>query len=232
MLKVEAAFVDLMAPQFTDHDVGLGSRHRRSRRAAMLGIGLAFSVGTITAFTGVKTTHTISGQLAGTAAVSGGNAGNFDIGYVGGSKSFTFSTGGASTGNQVIETIFAATKNTTTVLDLTGVLTNFIGDLLSTLSVIREIWFEYLTSAQDSVNGSNAAATATVKIKFGGSNPWNTGPLGADGFIYMKLGEKQMWQNNDATGWTVTNATGDKVDFVHGVNDYDAKFRITIIGEK
>ena len=110
-----------------------------------------------------------------------------------------------------------------------GLLAIFI---LSTLSVIREIWFEYLTSTQDSVNGSNAAATATVKIKFGGSNPWNTGPLGADGFIYMKLGEKQVWQNNDATGWTVTNATGDKVDFVHAVNDYDAKFRITIIGEK
>lgn len=205
-------------------------RRKRSRRSLMM-LGAAFSVGTVASMTGLKTKHSISGQAVGTPAITGGNAGQFDLGYDI-SRSLTFGTGGANTVNQPIVSIFTAVKNATTSLDMTGALTNFIGDLLSTLSVVREMWIEYLTNAQDSVNGSNAAATATVKITFGAANPWINSPLGADGFIYIKPGEKIFWQNNDATGWAVTAATGDKLDFVHAVNDYDAKFRITIFGEK
>jgi hypothetical protein len=190
------------------------------------------SVGLTTNLTGVKTTHTISGQATGTAPIGGGVAPTMDVSYAGASKSWTFGNGAAAKINTIIPTIFTATKNTTTSLDVTGSLTGIFGETGATCAVIREMWFEYLTSVQDSTNGSNAGATATVKIKPSSSNPWITSPLEADGVIYMKLGEKLIWQNNDATGWAPTAGTGDKLDFVHAVNDFDAKFRITIFAEK
>lgn len=204
-------------------------RRVRSRRGLSL-LGLAFA-SNITNITGAKSVHSMSGQATGTPQITGGNAPSADM-ALSLSRSFTFGTAGANTINQFVQVIFTAVKNSTTQLDLTGALIDFLSGAAATFTVIREIWFEYLTAAQDAVNGSNASATATVTIKFGATNPLTGGPLGADGKIYMKLGEKQVWQNNDATGWAVTAGTGDKIDFVHGVNDYDAKFRITIFGEK
>ena len=202
-----------------------------NRKQSRRRLGMAFTTSNITNLTGVKSTFSINGTATGTAAITGGNAPTADM-TRSVQRSFTYSTAGANTINQYVQTVFTATKNTTTSLDLTGSLTDFLSGASCTFAIVREIWFEYLTLAQDASNGTNASATATVKIKFGAANPITTTPLGADGFCYIKLGEKIIWQNNDATGWAVTAGTGDKIDFVHAVNDYDAKFLVTIFGEK
>lgn len=231
--KLDPVLIDLMCRRNSIVDVMAEHRTRRvTRKQRILGLGQAWTVGTITAYNGVAIKHLITGTITGTAAVSGDSAPTVDIARTL-STTQTYGTSGADTGNQYMSIIFTATKNTTTSLDFSGVLADAFGVAAATFTAITAIWFEYLTSAQDSVNGSNASATADVKVKFGAANPATSfGPLGADGFFYLGLGDKFMMECHDATGWAITGGSADTIDFVHAVNDYDAKIRITIFGRK
>lgn len=202
-----------------------GRRYGQRRRFMQLGNAFTSN---ITSFTGAKTNHNIAGTATGTPAVTGGSAPSADMTRQI-ARSFTYSTGGANTINQFCQFIFTAVKNTTTSLDLTGALVDFLTGAAATFSKIREIWFENLTTAQDATNGS--ASTATLTVKFGASNPWIGGPWSTDGKIYLAPGAKQFYQDNSTAGWTVTAGTGDKLDFVHGVNDADSKVLVSVWGE-
>ena len=70
---------------------------------------------------------------------------------------WSYGASGADTVNQIATTIFTATKNTTTSLDLSGALTNVVGDSAATLTKIKWILIEYLTVAQDATNGTACA---------------------------------------------------------------------------
>ena len=185
------------------------------------------SVGTISSFDNLQTSHGISGVLHKASALVG--AEDF-IANINRSKNipYTFGTGAGKI-NQVVEIIFTVVKNTTTVLDLSGVVTNRVGDLLSTFTVVKFLKVEYLTVAQDATSGT--ASTATVTIKPGGSNPVTTSPLGAAEQFTLKPGAVLIWEDA-LTGFTVTAATADTLDFVHSDNVLDAALRLTIFGEK
>lgn len=139
---------------------------------------------------------------------------------------------GTSTGqfNQMLDFIFTATKNTTTQLDLSGASgqTNRIGDLLATLTLVRYMRIEYLTVAQDAVNGTASTGTIT----FGpGSSAITTGPWGTAQTQIINPGAVWMWQD-PLNGFTVTDTSADKLAFVHSDTSADAHLRITILGLK
>lgn len=92
------------------------------------------------------------------------------------STSWTFGASGADTVNQPITMIFTATKNTRTRLDLSGALTNCCGESSGTLTKIKWMLIELLTTAQDSTNGN--AFADTVKIYPSVTAPITTLPLG------------------------------------------------------
>lgn len=201
-------------------DYGLG--RRRLNRA----LHNFFNVGTISGLDNMTSSHGCNGTLRRANVVSGGSDFSYDI-----SRSVGYPWGfgtGAGNINQVVEVIFTATKNTTTTLTLTGVLTNRVGDLLSTFTKVKEFKAEYLTYAQDNTNGN--LSTGTVTISPGATNPVTDSPLGADQAIVLNPGAVLHWID-PANGFTV-GSSAKTFDFLHSDNVLDAKFRLLILGEK
>lgn len=156
-------------------------------------------------------TNTVDGSLAVTRATS-----------------WTFGSSGADTVNQAVTTIFTATKNTTTSLDLSGALVNVTGETAATFTKVKWILFELLTAAQDSVNG-NAFADSVV-IAPGGTNPITTSPLGTSQTYTMQAGDKWLCEKHTSGGITVAGGSADTFDFTIAANNLDAIFRITVLG--
>ena len=145
-------------------------------------------------------------------------------------QAWAYGSGAAYTCNNVVRTVFTATKNTTTTLDLSGSLANVLSEAATTFTVIKRILFEYLTVAQDSVNGT--ASTGTVTIQPGASNPITTSPLGAAQTYKMTNGDKWLCEKGNIAGITVAGGTADTFDFVHNDTSDDAHFLITVFGDR
>ena len=184
-------------------------------------------VGNINTFDSLQSSHGISGTLHRANVVTGGDDFTYSINRTI-TTSWSFGTGAGAV-NQVVETIFTAVKNTTTTLDLSGVLTNRIGDLLSTFTKVKYFKVEYLTVAQDATNGT--ASTGDVTIQPGATNPITTSPLGTAEAFVLKPGAKLIWEDA-LNGFTVTGGSADTFDFVHSDNVLNANLRLTIYGEK
>lgn len=187
------------------------------------------TVGTISAVENLTSSVAVTGVVHKPPTVPGGNDITVDIGETSKTK-WSYGASGADTVDQILSFIFVATKNATTTLDLSGVLTNAVGDLLSTLTVVKRISFEYLTAAQDATNGT--ASTGLVTISPGGTNPIITSPLGSSGSYVMHPGDKWVIERHDATGITIAGGTYDTFDFVHSDTSADGHFLIQVWGNK
>jgi hypothetical protein len=182
----------------------------------------------ISSFDNLRTNNSMTGVLHKAAVISG----QPDVTVSVDLSSFTIWTHGASgadTVNQMLQFIFVALGSATTRCDLstTAGQTNPVGDLLAALTKIKYLFIEYLTLAQDSVNGT--AATGTVLIEPSATFPIITSPLGAAQAFNMLPGQKWEYQSHDTTGITVAAGSADGLDFTNDAA-VDANLRITILG--
>lgn len=184
-------------------------------------------VGNISSFDSLTNRHGISGTLHRANVVTGGDDFTFSIGRDV-TVTWTFGTGAGKV-NQIVEVIFTATKNTTTNLDLSGVLTNRIGDTVSTFTLVKFFKMEYLTTAQDATNGN--ASTGTITIEPAVANPITTSPLGAAQQFILNPGAFFEWCD-PLNGFTVTGGSADSFKLTHSDNNLDGILRLTIFGEK
>ena len=145
------------------------------------------------------------------------------------STTYTYGTSAVDTINQAATYIFTATMNTTTQMDLSGAITNLVGDTASTVTVIRWLLFELLSTTQDATNGT---AATSVAIQPGSSSAITTSPLGsgATNSYTMENGDKWLIEKHNAGGITVTGGSADNFAVINNDANDDAKLRITLLG--
>ena len=182
----------------------------------------------LTSFDSLKSGHSVSGVVHRTSGLQDLAVDIAADGQAPKSTTWAFGSSGADTVNQVLRFIFTATKNTTTSLDLSGVTTNVTGETAVTLTKVKFMKLEYLTTSQDSTNGT--ASTGNVSISPGAANPITTSPLGTAEVYVMKPGDVWIMEKHDTGGFTVTGGSADTFDFLHSDTSADAAIRVTIYG--
>ncbi len=128
----------------------------------------------------------------------------------------------ASQFSEIYSAVVPIANNSSVTLDLYGSLTNQLGETIN-FARIKSIAVELLNVAQGGTN----ANSVTVG---GASNAFN-GPLGGTTptFDVASGGGGAFWRS-DATGWPVTNATGDQFKILNNDTVNNAACRVTMIG--
>lgn len=217
LTRIEAAFVLMMAGRDPFRAMA-DEQRRRSRQHATLSQAWAVS-----SFESVRTAHSVGGTFArtltgGTNPISGG----IDV-----QKSKTWALGTAVDQiSQPLTTTLSIAGGATNNFDLSGVMTNVVGDALGTLTGIKHILVELISVAQDSVNGT---ACSGITIGNHATAAW-IGPFGATGTYTIKNGGYLADENPTAAGWPVTATTADLLKIVNNDGAVAAFVRITILG--
>lgn len=185
-----------------------------------MSLGAFQSVKTQCQMTGTATrtvtglTNTISGQLDSTATNALA------------SKPWTYGTG-VDSANQIVTTALSIAASGTNDLDLSGSLTNIVGDTTATLSAVKAIMVELINVAQDSTNGT---ACSSITIGADATNPWLAPFDAGTGTYTIKSGGRWFHEDPTAGGLPVTASTGDILQIVNNDAGVAAYVRVTIIG--
>lgn len=183
----------------------------------------------ISAFSSVKTrcemTGTVTRTVSGlTNSISG--AINSTTTNLLSTKPWSYGTG-VDSGNQILTTAVSIAASGTNSFDLSGALTNIAGDSSATLSAVKAIMVELLTSAQDSTNGT---ACSSITIGADATNPWLAPFDAGTGTYTIKSGGRWFHEDPTAAGLAVTAGTGDILQIVNNDGAVAAYVRITILG--
>lgn len=170
------------------------------------------------------TRHSIS--VVASRTITGGT--NSIIGGIDVSKSKTWTLGTAADQvNQPLITTLSIAGGATENFDLSGVLTNIVGDATAALSAIKHICIELISVAQDSTNGT---ACSSITIGNHATAAW-IAPFGAAGTYTIVNGGYWAHEDPSAAGVAVTATTADIIKIVNNDGAVAAYVRITILGE-
>lgn len=162
---------------------------------------------------------TASRTLTGANAIQGG----IDV-----AKSKTWALGtDVDQVNQPLVTTVSIAAGATNNFDLSGVMTNVVGDAAATLSAIKHILVELISTTQDSTNGT---ACSSITIGNHATAAW-VGPFGATGTYTIVNGGYWAHEDPSAAGLAVTATTADILKIVNNDGAVAAYVRITILGE-
>lgn len=215
MTRVEAAFIELMQGRSPFGTLADTPRRKRFSR-----LGLAWAVSSMES---VRTSHQISGTFSRT--LTGGTDPINGAVTVAKSKSWTLGTA-ADQVSQPITTTVAIAAGATSNLDLSGLLSNVVGDALATLSAIKHILIELISVAQD---GTNGTACSGITIGNHATAAW-VGPFGATGTYVIKNGGYWAHEEPTAAGVAVVATTADLIKIVNNDGAVAAFVRVTILG--
>ncbi len=168
---------------------------------AMLGVSINFRIAK--AITGMTNPLAISQSYSGKA-------------------SFTAIGNNASQFSEIYADVRNVANNSNETIDLYGSLTNQLGETIN-FARIKVILIELLNVAQGGTNANSITVGAATNA-FVGPLGTNTGT-----FDVISGGGGAFWRS-DATGWTVTNASADKLKVLNNDTVNNASYRITLIG--
>lgn len=192
---------------------------RRRQRSMHARLGRAFALATVE---NLVTRVSVVGNA--TRTVSG--LSNSIVGGVDIQKSKTWTLGTAvDTVSQILTTTLSIAASATNNFDLVASLTNVVGDSSATLTGIKFILVELLTSSQ------HASGTACTSITIGnhGSAAW-VAPFGATGTYTIKSGGWWAHEDPTAAGVAITATTADLLKIVNDDATNAAFVRITVLG--
>ena len=140
--------------------------------------------------------------------------------------SYTYGSSGVGAINQLCQVIMnstsiAASGTNNFAMD---VITNLLGEATATVSAVKELWIELLTTTQG--GGANASS---ITMGDHATNAW-AAILGATGTYDLASGG--MWHHQDQSSAGLTVAAGDKLKTVNNDGANAATVRVTVFGFK
>ena len=151
------------------------------------------------------------------------------------SSKLSFSNGaGAGAAEELYSAIRTLAGGATETLDLSGALTNLVGDAAIAFTKIKAVIIELLSTTQDSTNGT---AASSISVGNAASNQAllkaDGGPLGAAAHtVTIPNGGWFAWGTTSAAGCTVANGAKDNLKVTNDDGAVTAAYRITLIGAK
>jgi len=150
------------------------------------------------------------------------NPGTFSGAFPRGSTTYGYGSSGVGNINQIFQYTLTVGAGATNNLTLHGTQTNAVGDLLATLTAIKEIKVELLNTSQ----GGGANATS-ISLGNAGANPW-AGPFGTTGVYTLNSGD--MWAHQDLSSAGKAVAATSVLKILNNDGSNAASVRITIFG--